>query len=72
MVLRHLPIDGHPRPVELLGGLADIPIGGNEDRQQRKLVILRKVLDLAEPPAVLLGQVLEGDLPVAEVGDRSL
>ena len=72
MVLRHLPIDGHSRPVELLGGPADIPIGGDEDRKQRMSLVQGKVFGIPEPPAEVLGQVHEGNSAVADVCDRNL
>jgi len=72
MVLRHLPIDGHSRPVEVLGGPADIPIGGDEDRKQRMSLVQGKVFGIPEPPAKVLGQVHEGNSAVVEVCDRNL
>jgi hypothetical protein len=57
VVLRHLSIDGHSRPAELLGGLADIPIGGDEHRKQRIALVQRKGLGITETAAELLGQV---------------
>ena len=42
MVLLHISINGHSRPVELLGGLADIPIRGDEHRKQRIALVQRK------------------------------
>jgi hypothetical protein len=34
MVLPQFPIESHPRPMELLGGLALIPLRGNESSEQ--------------------------------------
>ncbi len=31
MVFRHLTVEGHPGPLEFLGGLALVPLGGEED-----------------------------------------
>ena len=57
MVLFHLSINGHSRPVELLGGLADIPIGGDEYRKQRIALVQRKGCGMTQTAAELLGQV---------------
>ena len=57
MVLRHLSINGHSRPVELLGSLADIPIGGDEHRKQRIALVQRKGVRRTHTAAELLGQV---------------
>ncbi len=62
MVLRHLSIDCHSRPVELPGGLSNIPIGGVEGRKQRVLHVLGKAFGIPEPPAELPGQVYEGQV----------
>jgi hypothetical protein len=40
VVLGHLPVQRHPGPVELLRGLAFIPIGGAEGAQYLVLLIL--------------------------------
>jgi hypothetical protein len=61
VVLRHLSVDGHSRPVELLSCLADIPVGGDEDRKQGMPLVQGKISGIPETATELLGQVRKGD-----------
>jgi hypothetical protein len=72
MVLRHLSINGHSRPVELLGGLADIPIRGDEYGKQRIALVRRDGLGFNHTAAELLGQVSKKNLLAAKAELRTL
>src|SRR3989442_2490669 len=63
----HLPIQGHARPLERLGGFAHIPIGGEESREQAVPLALGQTGNLLDLPVELLWQVYKGNLPRGEV-----
>ena len=62
MVFRHLPIEGHPGPVEFLGGLTLVPVGGEEGRQHPVSLALGKAFSLFESPLKGLGHICEFDM----------
>ena len=58
-ILLELAVHRHPGPVELLRGLADIPIGRGERRHQPLSFLKGFILNTRECRLMMLGQVLE-------------
>ena len=72
MVLCHLAVEGHPGPLEFLGGLALVPLGGKQDGKDPVPFLFRKPFCFLESPLKRLGQVHDADLPGGEVDEGGL
>ncbi len=61
--------------MELLGGLADIPIRGDEHRNQRRAFVQKRGRGIAKTPAKLLGHLIhlvqDAAVPKAPANSRS-
>ena len=60
-ILPEFPVEGHTGPVELLGGLAHVPLGGEESGEHTLSLALGEAFSLREPLAEWLRQVHERD-----------
>ena len=57
MVFRHLTVKGHARPVEFLGCLAFVPLGGEKNGNDPVSFLFRKTFCFLESPLERLRQV---------------
>ncbi len=72
MVLSHLTVNSHSRPVECLSGFAHIPVCGKERGKQAVSLLPGKTFNIFEMPADLLGQVDKGYSPGGKIDEDGL
>ena len=67
LILSRLSVKRHPRPAQLLGSLAHIPVGLQQGAEDALALALRRLICFRELATERLGQVLDGDLLGGEI-----
>ena len=71
LILYHLPVESHAGPVKFLGGLAPVPVGGEQGEENPFTFVFRKAVAFREP-LELYREVQEGDRSRREVDEHGL